>query len=83
MSEMHPDEVVAQAATAAAIAAVDQMTTTTDEWSVQDLTPEELAGLQQIVGTEGGLGCCQDGEEAGLGDDDHGLEVTDGSTDES
>lgn len=54
-----------------------------EDWSVQDLTPEELAGLAQIAGTEGGLGCCMDSEEAGLGDDQHGLEVAeDGATDQ-
>lgn len=49
-----------------------------DEWTVEDLTPEELAGLQAISGTEGGLGSCQDSDDAGLGDDDHGLEAADG-----
>lgn len=50
----------------------------TEEWTVEDLTPEELAGLQAIAGTEAGLGSCQDSDEAGLGDDDHGLEAADG-----
>jgi hypothetical protein len=44
-----------------------------EPWAVEDLTPEELAGLQATLDSAAGPGCCQDGEEAGLGDDDHGL----------
>lgn len=58
----------------------DPNTTPDEDWSVQDLTPEELAQMS----ADGGLGSCMDDEQAGLGDDDHGLEVgADGSTDQS
>lgn len=44
-----------------------------EEWVVEDLTPEELAGLAATGDSVAGPGCCQDGEEAGIGDDEHGL----------
>lgn len=67
----------AEAAVQAAAEVVEQLTPSND-WTVQDLTPEEVAGLMQIASTQGGLGSCQDAEDAGLGDDDHGLEIEDG-----
>lgn len=43
-------------------------------WSTEDLSPEELAELQAVLDTDDGPGCCQDGDEAGVGDDEHGLD---------
>jgi hypothetical protein len=68
----------AEAAIQAAGEVVAQLKAPDGEWAVEDLTPEELAGLAQVAGTEAGMGCCQDGDEAGLGDSHHGLEAADG-----
>ncbi len=84
MTEPTPEQNLREAVAAAegAIQAagevVAQLKAPSEEWVVQDLSPEELAGLAQVAGTEAGLGCCQDGDEAGLGDANHGLEAADG-----